>query len=207
MNDSRYGIWCWHNLSHHAGCDPPAAGSSIRPRFLYFFLIWFGFYLDGQPKVDIPRAIPRSSEESSSSSDHLSKLPSSARAFGAFLQSGQLHFLWVSSPPLCLLLNWQSPQSSDTLETTFSLWGGCTLPPRCSLGADIKLLSNGNSFPFYPLCSHFARGFLGTALGEDSFCSQETVHYVSISTSPPNLSKPQLLMQEGWVGAVSATCS
>lgn len=51
------------------------------------------------------------------------KLPSLARelSFGAFLQTGQLHFLWVSSPPLCLLLNWQSLQSSDTLETTFSL--------------------------------------------------------------------------------------
>ena len=35
--------------------------------------------------------------------------------------------------------------------------GGCPLPPRCSLGADIKLLSNGTSFPFNPLYSHFAR--------------------------------------------------
>ena len=62
------------NVSHHAGCDPAAAGSSGRLRSLWSFLIWFRFCLDVPPKVDMPRDMTRRGAQSSPLSDQLSEM-------------------------------------------------------------------------------------------------------------------------------------
>ena len=163
-----------------------------------------------QPKVDIPRAIPRSRVKKAPPplTTHL-KLPSLARElpFGAFLQTGQLHFLWVSSPPCAFCSTEKASKAQTNTRDHIVPRGGCPLPPRCSLGADIKLLSNGTSFPFNPLYSHFARwlpwnsssGGQFLLPGDSALCKHKRILSKSFKASTSDARGVS-------GGAVSATC-